>query len=42
MLKKIMTIMNRKPQDNGLDGVPLKKYPSTDELDDSTLQTSTF
>ena len=42
MLKKIMGIMNRKPEANGLDGVPLKKYGSIEELEDSTLQTSTF
>ena len=32
MLKKIMNIMNRKPTDNGLRGVSIKKQTSIDEL----------
>jgi len=42
MLKKIMSIMNRKPKDNGLDGVPLKKNTLTDEFDQSIEQKNTF
>ena len=32
MLKKIMNIMNRRPTDNGLKGVPIKKQTSIDGL----------
>ena len=35
MLKKIMNIMNRKPTDNGLKGVPIKKQTSTENLSNS-------
>ena len=44
MLKKIMTIMNRRPVENGLRGVPLKKQVSNEDLKDvdpsATLDTS--
>ena len=35
MLKKIMNIMHRKPTDNGLKGVPIKRQTSTDHLSTS-------
>jgi len=37
MLKKIMNIMNRKPIENGLKGVSLKKQMSTDNLQEGSL-----
>ena len=42
MLKKIMNIMNRKPHGNGLDGVPLKRQGSCDELEENTQLNDTF
>ena len=34
MLTKIMAIMKRKPTENGLDGVPLKKNASNADLEE--------
>ena len=41
MLKKIMGIMNRKPKENGLNGVPLKNS-SEEEYDTSMDQKEMF
>ena len=35
MLTKIMSIMNRKPHGNGLEGVPIKQNRSTSEVSES-------
>ena len=38
MLNKIMSIMNRKPKGNGLDGVPLKRQVSTGSFEENADQ----
>ena len=42
MLNKIMTIMNRKPNGNGLNGVPLKRNKSTSDVDENDDRMDTF